>query len=142
MCDQPDLLLRLRELEEQALEQAYATFQPALYAYAYRLLGHRESAEDIVGETFHRLLHSLHNGRGPRRDLQSWLYRVAHNLIVDWYRRRDRGPTLPLDDQLSPSVEELEEQAQQQLTQQQVRQALWSLTPISSRSSCSSSFRV
>jgi RNA polymerase sigma factor (sigma-70 family) len=83
MLDERALLPRLQALEEEALAIVYDTLQPPLYRYALRLLGRSEVAEDLVGETFHRLLQALATGQGPRRHIQAWLYRVLHNLILD-----------------------------------------------------------
>ncbi len=126
MIDERTLLPRLQALEEAALEVVYDTFQPPLYRYAYRLLGRPESAEDVVAETFQRLLQALYRGAGPRKHLQAWLYRVLYNLVVDQYRRQtSRLQRLPEDlaDESGP-----DEEVQRLIAQERVRQALHRLT--------------
>lgn len=126
MIDERTLLPRLQALEEAALEIVYDTFQPPLYRYAYRLLGRPESAEDVVAETFHRLLQALYQGIGPRKHLQAWLYRVLHNLVVDQYRRQ-----MPCRQELPGDLAaegDPAEEVQRLLVQERIRQALHRLT--------------
>ena len=129
MINERELLPRLWDLDEQALELVYDAFQPPLYRYVYRMLGHPEAAQDIVGETFRRLLQALHQGRGPKRHIQAWLYRVAHNLVVDQYRRRPAQPPLSLEAVTLEQGDDLDEKVQRQLDQERIRQAIHQLRP-------------
>ena len=88
MTDDTELLQQAWRFEEQALAAIYDRFSPGLYRYAWRLLGDVHLAEECVAETFSRFLHALQGGRGPQEYLQAYLYRVAHNWITDYYRRR------------------------------------------------------
>jgi RNA polymerase sigma-70 factor (ECF subfamily) len=79
-----------------------------------------------MAETFARFLKSLQNGRGPRDHLQAYLYRIAHNWIVDLYR--DHAQTCELSEALE--CEEItEEEAVKHIRQKQVRTAIRHLTP-------------
>jgi len=115
------------QFDQQALTHIYETLSPALYRYAYRLLGNAHDAEDIVAETFHRWLLALQHGRGPSRHLSAYLYRIAHNLITDRYRRCPR-PDLELDEALEAGEDDPAEAAAQRLAQARARSALWRLT--------------
>ncbi len=91
------LLKRVRSGDEQALARAYDEYAPAIYRYAYRLTGHEGTAQDVTSETFHKLLVALRDGGGPTDNLSAWLYRVAHNVVVDGYRHQPDEPPVPLD---------------------------------------------
>jgi RNA polymerase sigma-70 factor (ECF subfamily) len=95
------LLDRARRLEAPALAEIYDRHAGPIYGYLYRLLGDPAQAEDLTGEVFLRLLHALHTGRAPRDRLEGWLYRVAHNLAMDLFRRQKKGPSVPLDEELA-----------------------------------------
>ena len=82
---------------EHALTEVYDKYAPALYRYAYRLLGQQDVVQDIVAESFYRYLQALKNGNGPDKNLSAWLYRVTHNLIVDFYRRQPDQEVVPLE---------------------------------------------
>jgi RNA polymerase sigma-70 factor (ECF subfamily) len=118
------------ELDEEALASIYDAFSTALYRYAYRLLGDREIAEDIVAETFYRFLRSIGAGGGPESHLKAYLYRVAHNLIVDRFRR-NAPLELSLEHNtngLHNNVENPEKQVESYHEQIEMRQNLWKLT--------------
>jgi RNA polymerase sigma-70 factor (ECF subfamily) len=121
-----ELLQRASQLNTAALAEIYDTYSPGLYRYAMRLLGDAALAEDCVAETFTRYLKALRERRGPRDHLQAYLYRIAHNWIVDFYRGREK--TCALSEAL-PCEEVPEEEAAKQIRQKQVRTAIRSLTP-------------
>jgi RNA polymerase sigma-70 factor, ECF subfamily len=98
MTENQRLLDQARRFNEKALVEIYNTYSPAIYSYALSLLGDRNLAEDCVGESFSRFLASLRNGGGPTVDIKSYLFRVAHNWITDYYRQH-----IPI--QLPPDLE-------------------------------------
>lgn len=69
-----------------------AHYQGSLLRYVGRMLGTTDhEAEDIVQETFVRLhLQVTGKGRQSIRNLTTWLFRTAHNLTIDVFRRRAR----------------------------------------------------
>lgn len=87
-------------IDKQALVGIYEQHSPGLFRYAYRLLGDKDLAEECVSETFSRFLNALSNGRGPKENVQAYLYRVAHNWITDQYRRQPpQALSLDVDEQ-------------------------------------------
>lgn len=73
-----------------AFERLVATYEGALLRYASRLLRDPDAAQDVVQDTFLRLLHRWPDAWEPSPQLSSWLYRVAHNAAVDRLRRESR----------------------------------------------------
>jgi RNA polymerase sigma-70 factor (ECF subfamily) len=129
MADEASLLRAVRKLDETALGEVYRLFSPGLYRYAMRLLGHAGLAEECVAETFERMLKSLSRGRGPKRHLKAYLYRIAHNWVTDRYRRYPPNP-LPLDElRLSHPGEGPEALMVRNQDRERARLALHSLTP-------------
>lgn len=127
MNDDPGLLRRAREFDEEALAEIYDTLSPAIYGYALRLSGDVDTAEECVAETFSRLLTALRNGQGPTDNVKAYLYRVAHNWITDRYRRM--RPEIALDPELRASDGmEPHTVVAAALENQQVRSALKLLT--------------
>jgi RNA polymerase sigma-70 factor (ECF subfamily) len=124
------LLVSARQLDEEALVSIYDTFSLAIFRYAFRLIGNSQAAEDVVSETFFRFISSIQAGGGPKKHLKAYLYRVAHNLIVDRYRQaRITEVDYEIDTLMnSGSDEDPEVQAERSIMQMEVRQRLWSLT--------------
>jgi RNA polymerase sigma-70 factor, ECF subfamily len=115
------------QLNTKALAEIYDTYSPGIYRYSMRLLGDITLAEDCVSETFARFLKALREHRGPRDHLQAYLYRIAHNWIVDFYRRKDQ--TVELSDVIRSEADVPEEEAAKHIRQKQVRKAIRHLTP-------------
>jgi len=86
--DEDKLLERARKFDQEALTWIYTHYHDAIKRYCYHHLGHNQTAEDLTADVFRRFLQALRKGGGPTRQLSAWLYRVAHNLIVDELRRR------------------------------------------------------
>jgi RNA polymerase sigma-70 factor (ECF subfamily) len=127
--DEKALLRRARSLDDSALGTVFDTYYPLLYRYIYHHVHHRATAEDLTGEVFARLLTHLAEGRGPRRHLKAWLYRVAHNLVIDESRRRIHRDHEPLDDWSLQDGRDVEMQAHTSLAWQRARAALEELSP-------------
>jgi len=125
------LLKRARRGDERALTRAYDQYAPAIYRYAYRLAGHEATAQDVTSETFHKLLNAFQKGGGPTDNLSAWLYRVAHNLIVDGYRRQPDDP--PIASEQAPQIAvagRQEERLERQELMECARRALQRLTSL------------
>jgi RNA polymerase sigma-70 factor (ECF subfamily) len=123
-----DLLTRVRAREPAALAEFYDRHAPALYAYIYRRVGERQLAEDLTADVFVRSLDALQHGRFAAVSLQAWLYRLAHNRVVDHYRRAGRAPLHPLDEAV-PAPDNVPEAARRRSDQAWMRAALQRLTP-------------
>ncbi|MEJ2706585.1 MAG: sigma-70 family RNA polymerase sigma factor [Anaerolineales bacterium] len=126
---EPVLLEGAQRFDEQALAEIYDHYSSGIYRYAMRLLGDANLAEDCVAETFSRFLVALKHGKGPKKYLQAYLYRIAHNWITDIYRRQP-PPPLSLEPDLHSDPEaEPSKIVHQELEIQKVRAALAYLTP-------------
>jgi len=126
---QEDLLLeRAQHFDPKALAEIFDAHYTRIYGYIYRRIGSPSQAEDMAGEVFLRLLEAIKTQRGPRTNLLAWLYRVAHNLIVDHYRRQSKAATQSLEDWLVSVPDNLSDGVDLALTQEQLRIAVGRLT--------------
>jgi RNA polymerase sigma-70 factor, ECF subfamily len=72
---------------EADVGKAYSEWHDDLFGFLVSATRDRELAEDLLHETFLRLVHEIQAGRTPE-NLRPWLYRVASNLVVSRARRR------------------------------------------------------
>ncbi len=115
----------------------YERFAPDIFAYLYNYSRARimsqQDAEDIVVETFLAALESETFASLPRDEQAAWLRRVAHNKIIDGYRRTQRQPLVALDlmaEALISEVDVPEATALRREEQHALRAAIQQLTPI------------
>jgi RNA polymerase sigma-70 factor (ECF subfamily) len=72
----------------QRVIELYEVVRPTLHAYL-RSLGLSDHSEDIIQETFLRLVRYTAE-RGANENLRAWVFRVAHNLSMDYHRSERR----------------------------------------------------
>ena len=89
------LVDRIRRGESDSWTDLIGRYEGRLLAYVSRRLQNRSAAEDIVQETFIGFLTSLPN-YDVRRPLESYLFSIASNKLIDHLRREGRRPTIPL----------------------------------------------
>ena len=128
MHDESLLLERAKEYDSRALGEIYDTYFDKIYRYVYRHLGKAHLAEDLTADVFLKLLEAIKASRSPRTNLSAWLYRVAHNLVVDHFRRWAGGESLPLEERLVAAGDDLTVVMEKKLAQQQLRAAISHLT--------------
>jgi len=130
LVEEQALLRGARELDEPALSAIFETYYPLLYRYIYHHARHRATAEDLTAEVFSRMLEQLAKGRGPEQHLKAWLYRVAHNLVVDNARRQVHRDHDPLDEEMVSTEQDVELEVHGTIQGQQAGMALQRLTPM------------
>lgn len=131
MADDGELeqLQEKRSLDRRSLIVLYDEFHEPLYRYVYRQTQDVEISRDLVADVFKRLLQAAGQGRGPERSAKSWLYRAAHNAVIDHYRAQQSRRHLPLDEEIVASGKDPAILAEDQLTAELVISALNHLTP-------------
>jgi RNA polymerase sigma-70 factor, ECF subfamily len=95
--DDSDLVAKARD-DQAAFGELYERYVKQIYGYIYFRTGNHHDAEDLTARVFHRaLVHiSTYVERGV--PFQAWLYRIAHNLVANWHRDRNRRKVVPLDE--------------------------------------------
>jgi RNA polymerase sigma-70 factor, ECF subfamily len=118
-----------------AWEQIVRDYSRRIYNLAYRFTTNHEAAEDLTQDVFVRVYRALGQYDASQGNLSNWLMRLARNLIIDDYRRRQRTPTDgsdSLDDHeyhLHGSLDGPERTLQRQERKLQVHRAIQKLTP-------------
>jgi len=81
-----------------AFGELYRIYLERIYRYLFYQVKDTMTAEDMTEEVFLKMWRALPRFRGDERALTSWLYRIAHNHLIDHYRTRTQE--LPLSDDL------------------------------------------
>ena len=97
--DDPDIYLitSFQAGDERAFDILYERHHRSVLNVAYRLLGDRDSAEDVAQDVFVKLYQSPKTYRLTAR-FTTWLYRVTYNACIDQMRKRKRSNSVALED--------------------------------------------
>lgn len=82
---------------EERLVALYEEYYDKIARYVYVHIGDKTESEDIASEVFLKALKSIKTYRDTGLPMQAWLYRIAHNLVVDHLRKVSRIKTIPID---------------------------------------------
>lgn len=82
---------------EAKLAGLYNEYYDKIARYAFLHIGDRTEAEDIAGEVFLKALDSIKSYKERGIPMQAWLFRIAHNLVVDYFRKAAKYRTVPID---------------------------------------------
>jgi RNA polymerase sigma-70 factor (ECF subfamily) len=102
----------------------YDRYAPDLYRYIYHRLGAKTLAEDLTAEVFVRVLRLK---RAPD-DWRAYLYRIAHNLVID-YTRRNPGVWTDAREGIAEERADLFERASVEDERRTLRRAIARLSP-------------
>jgi len=72
-----------------AFDQLYARYKQPLYHYLYRNCGTRNQVDELFQDVWLRVIASAPRFRNRGR-FRSWIFTLAHNCLVDYYRKADK----------------------------------------------------
>jgi RNA polymerase sigma-70 factor (ECF subfamily) len=87
------LVNKARTGDKDALTKLYRVFQGKIYRYVFFKCGNHADSEDITNEVFLRMIQSIANFQWKGIAFSSWLFRIASNLVIDYYRNKARRNT-------------------------------------------------
>jgi RNA polymerase sigma-70 factor (ECF subfamily) len=128
--EQQALLDRASQADPAALGMLYDQYVDKIYSYIYHRVGTADIAEDLTGQVFVKMLEAVRSGRPWQTSFSGWLYRIAHNLVIDHYRRNRRATFVDVDEVTSlrsPDGDPLKF-AEASVEMDRLRHALGSLT--------------
>jgi RNA polymerase sigma-70 factor, ECF subfamily len=129
-ASEEELLAAAMQYSEAALGELYDRYEAKIFSYIFRRTGDRPMAEDLTAQVFLRMLESIRDRKAWHSSFSGWLYRIAHNLVIDHYRRRERQSSIDLEE-APPMVSDLEdpvETAEMNIDAERLRAAIRRLT--------------
>lgn len=124
--DEKELISRLKKMDQEAISWVWYTYYERLLHYALGMTQNINMAEEMVSLVFERFLEILHRGKGPKKNVKSYLYRMTYNMVIDNSRAQKQYDDLSegiVEEKSSP-----EERAEQSDQIKIINQALSSLT--------------
>jgi len=95
--DDATLVHRAKD-DKQAFGELYERYVKKVYSYVYYRTNNHHDAEDLTAKVFIRALKHIKTYDERGVPFSAWLYRIAHNLVANWYRDYRRRQIIPLED--------------------------------------------
>lgn len=94
-----DLVVAYANDSNEAFDILLERHKDRIYTYIFRIVKNRELTDDIFQETFVKAIMTIKQKRySEHGKFSGWLTRIAHNLIIDYYRQEKVENTLSTDD--------------------------------------------
>ena len=100
MQDEESLVRRAQQHDQEAFAQLYEEHFDKIYRYVTLRIGNETEAEDMTQQVFLNALQSISSFKWKGIPFSAWLFRIAHNQVVDHLRKKKRTP-VPLDESLA-----------------------------------------
>ncbi len=130
---QEQLVVGARSGDLTGFAEIYEQYFDKVFRYAYARIGHRAEAEDLAGDVFLKALQAIGSYKPGGAPFSTWLFKIAHNLVVDLLRRRSRRPTEELDEGIPLSTPPPDDEVATQMTVEDIRKAMVGITDAQQR---------
>lgn len=83
--------------DPEAFGLLYEKYFDRIYKYVYLKIGDATEAEDLTEQVFLKMIEAIHSFQWQGTTFAAWLYRIAHNQVVDTIRQHSRRPQTSLE---------------------------------------------
>jgi RNA polymerase sigma-70 factor (ECF subfamily) len=120
------LIHQIKKGNQKAFAKFYDFYHERIYRFIFFRIADENLAQDLTNETFIKILDYLKQGK-EIEDFQSFIYKVARNLIYDHYRKEDE---VPIDEFIKENIKDekdLIKEIEDKFTLEEIEKALLSL---------------
>ena len=130
MQDEAVLVQRAQRNDHDAFAQLYEAYFDKIYRYIVFKISNAIEAEDMTQQVFLKALRSISSFKWKGASFSSWLYRIAHNQVVDHYRKQAKRVTIPIEDApvIADTENDPEEMVEHKMNMERVLKATKELT--------------
>lgn len=98
-CTDQELVVLYISGKDLAFEQLMARHKNRVYTKIYLMVKDREITEDIFQDCFIKVINTLRKGKyNDEGKFLPWVLRIAHNLVIDYFRKGKKMPTVRSDE--------------------------------------------
>ncbi|MBN2099850.1 MAG: sigma-70 family RNA polymerase sigma factor [Dehalococcoidia bacterium] len=132
MHREEDLVRRAQRREPEAFGQLYEEHFDRIYRYIMLRVRSQADAEDLTQQVFLKALENIGSYRWRGMPFASWLFRIAHNLVVDYWKKKSREKVAAVApeeiDEMAPSQDDPAARAELNFDMKQLAEACEHLT--------------
>ena len=98
-CTDQELVVLYISGKDLAFEQLIARHKNRVYTKIYLMVKNRDITEDIFQDCFIKVINTLRKGKyNDEGKFLPWVLRIAHNLVIDYFRKGKKMPTVRSDE--------------------------------------------
>lgn len=113
---------------ETRLAGLYEEYYDRIAHYVYVRIGDKSEAQDIASEVFLKALKSIKSYEEQGIPMQAWLFKIAHNMVVDHLRKTSKIKKVPIDTVEIQDESDPAETAEKNIAMESVKKAMEKLT--------------
>ena len=106
MSIERDVVSRAIKGEGEAFTQLYEKYFDGIYRYIYLRVRNQTETEDLTQEVFVKALKAISSYQQRNLPFAPWLFRIAHNQVIDYFRKEGKVEKVPLEED-TPLVSKL-----------------------------------
>jgi RNA polymerase sigma-70 factor (ECF subfamily) len=118
-----DLVLRAQRGDAEAFSLLCEAHFDKIYRYISLKVRNRADAEDLTQQAFLKATEAIGSYRWKGLPFASWLFRIAHNQVVDQYRKMSKEAEVPLDEAITVAPDDPVSLTEQRMTLAQLAAA-------------------
>ncbi len=111
----------------EAFGELYSIYLDRIYRYIFYQVRDKMTAEDLTEEIFVKAWKALGGYQRNSPTFTAWLYRIAHNHVVDYFRTRRQHQSL--DEEMPVATDSPEQEVEEKIMQQELAEAISYLPP-------------
>ena len=130
IADEENIVVRAQRQDTEAFTQLYDAYFDKIYRYVAVRIRNEMEAEDIAQQVFMKMLQSISSYQCKGVPFSAWLYRIAHNQVIDFLRQQNKKATLDIEGMPLPdSGDDPQHIIELQFDIEHLKQAMKKLTP-------------
>jgi len=128
--DEKEVVELAKKGDQNAFAQIYEEYFDRIYRYIAVRMGDRTEAEDLTEQVFLNTLESIRSYKWKGTPFSAWLFRIAHNQVVDYHSKMSKRQNLPLDEAILSGGVDTAAAAELNLTMGELKVAMDKLTEL------------
>lgn len=103
MQDEQGLVRQAQQGDKDAFAELYEAYFDKIYRYVVLKISNKAEAEDMTQQVFLKAYQSIGSFKWKGVPFSAWLFRIAHNQMVDFVRKQSKRPTVHLEESMVSS---------------------------------------
>ena len=128
--DEKGLIKRAQKNDPEAFAEIYEENFDKVYRYVFLRVGNQLEAEDLTQQVFLKAHQSIASYKWQGAPFSSWLFRIAHNLVIDHHRRASKIQMTTLEMPMTAASPDPADIVEQEIDIERVKGAIDSLTQL------------